>query len=101
MRRRIVFRVEFFKEGDLYVGLAPEFSVSSFGESLDEAKRSVQEAVEAFLEECEAMETLDEVIEEAGFDKVGEQWVPRQPVAAELLSTRKGDASAKDCFGRL
>ncbi len=86
MTRRIVFRAEFFKEGDLYVGLAPEFNVSSFGETLDEAKRSLQEAVETFLEECEAMGTFEEVIEEAGFEKRGDQWLPRQPIAAELLS---------------
>jgi len=87
MALRIVFRAEFFKEGDLYVGLAPELNVSSFGETLNEAKRSLQEAVEAFIEECEAMGTFEEVLEEAGFEKRGDQWLPRQPVAAELLST--------------
>ena len=38
------------------------------------------------IEECEAMVTFEEVIEEAGFEKRGDQWLPRQPVAAELLS---------------
>jgi len=88
MALRIVFRAEFFKEGDLYVGIAPELNVSSFGETLNGAKRSLQEAVEAFIEECAAMGTFEEVLEEAGFDKRGDQWLPRQPVAAELLSTR-------------
>jgi len=87
MAQQIVFRAEFFREGTLYVGLAPEFNVSSFGETLDEAKRSLKEAVEGFLEECEAMDTLEEVIEEAGFEKRGDQWLPRQPIAAELLTT--------------
>ncbi len=87
MVHRIVFRAEFFKEGDLYVGLAPELNVSSFGDTLDEAKRSLQEAVEAFVEESEAMGTFEEVIEEAGFGKKGNYWLPRQPVAAELLTT--------------
>ncbi len=86
MAQQIVFRAEFFKEGDLYVGLAPEFNVSSFGETLDEAKRSLKEAVDGFLEECEAIGTLEDVIEEAGFQKRGSQWLPRQPVAAELLT---------------
>ena len=86
MAQQIVFRAEFFREGDLYVGLAPELNVSSFGETLDEAKRSLKEAVEAFLEECEAIDTLEEVIEEAGFEKTGNQWLPRKPVAAELLT---------------
>ena len=86
MALRIVFHAEFFKEGDLYVGLAPELNVSSFGETLSEAKRSLQEAVEVFLEECETMGTSQEVLEEAGFEKRGDQWLPRQPVAAELLN---------------
>ena len=85
MDQRIVFRAEFFRENDLYVGYAPELDVSSFGDSLDEAKLSLKEAVEAFLEECEAMGTLDEVLEEAGFYWEGNLWVPRQPLAAELL----------------
>ena len=84
--QRIVYRAEFFKEGDLYVALAPELNVSSFGETLEEAKRSIQEAVEAFVEECERMGTLEEVMEEAGFVKRDDRWLPRQPVAAELLT---------------
>ncbi len=87
MVQQVVFRAEFFREGDVYVGLAPEFNVSSFGETLDEAKHSLKEAVDGFLEECETMGTLEEVIEEAGFEKTGTQWLPRQPVAAELLTT--------------
>ena len=86
MAQQIVFRAEFFREGDLYVGLAPELNVSSFGETLDEAKESLKEAVDGFLEECETMGTLEDVIEEAGFEKTGNQWLPRQPIAAELLS---------------
>ena len=49
------------------MGLCPELNVSSFRESIEEAKDSLQEAVEAFVEECEAVGTLEEVIEEAGF----------------------------------
>jgi len=69
---RIVFRAEFFREDDLYIGLAPELDVSSFGESLEEAKRSLEEAAQAFVEEGEAMGTLEEVLREAGFDWEGD-----------------------------
>lgn len=84
--QRIVYRAEFFREGEAYVALVPELNVSSFGETLEEAKRSIQEAVEAFVEECERMGTLEEVIEEAGFVKQGDRWLSRQPIAAELLT---------------
>lgn len=86
MAQPVVFRAEFFRERGLYVGLVPELDVSSFGETLEEAKRSLREAVGAFVEECEAMGTLEEVLQEAGFDRKGDLWLTRQPLAAELLS---------------
>jgi predicted RNase H-like HicB family nuclease len=86
MKQRIVYRAEFFKEEDVYVGLAPDLNVSTFGETLEEARQSLQEAVEAFVEECQRMGTFEEVMEEAGFVKRGDSWVSRQPVMAELLT---------------
>ena len=80
MTQRLIFRAEFFRDDDLYVGLAPELGVSSFGESLNEAKLSLKEAAEAFIEECEAMGALDEVLQEAGFRMQGNLWAPRQPL---------------------
>jgi predicted RNase H-like HicB family nuclease len=85
MRSHIVVRVEIFREGDVYVGLCSDLDVSSFGETIDEARKSVREAVEGFLEECEAMGTLAEVLEEAGFILKNGNWLPRQPISAELV----------------
>ena len=82
----IVVRAEIFREGDLYVGFCPDLDVSSFGESVDDARKSLREALEAFLEECEAMGTLQDVLEEAGFVRQDANWLPRQPVSAELVS---------------
>lgn len=58
-------RVEIFKEDDLYVALSPELNVSSFGETIGEAKESIKEAIKLFLEACREMGTLDEVLEES------------------------------------
>jgi hypothetical protein len=84
---RIVYRAEFFQEGGLYVSLAPELNVSSFGDTLDEARLFLQEPVEVFAEACQTMGTFDEVRGESGFTKRGDSWLPRQLVAAELLIT--------------
>ena len=62
--------VEIFKEDDVYVALSPELNVSSFGETIDEAKESIEEAIEAFLEECREMGTFVEVLEESSFLRV-------------------------------
>ncbi len=59
----ISVRVEILKEGDEYVALAPDLNVSSFGENIEDAKNSFREALEAFIEECREMGTLEEVLE--------------------------------------
>ena len=87
--KNIVFNSKTFREGEVYVSLCPELSVSSFGDTIDEAKASLKEAVEAFIEECEAMGTLEEVLEEAGFDRrpePSETWVPREPLVEEKMA---------------
>jgi len=86
MLNKLIFRAEFFKEDDIYVGLCPELNVSSFGENIQEAKCSLQEAVEGFLETCEEMGTLKEVLEEAGFFVKRGAWMPRLPVMQENLT---------------
>jgi len=85
MRQRIVVRAEIFREGDLYVGLCPDLDVSSFGETIEEARSSLREALEAFLEECDRMGSLSAILEEAGFERSDANWLPRQPIAAELV----------------
>jgi predicted RNase H-like HicB family nuclease len=84
----IIGRVEIFREGDVYVALCPDLDVSSFGDTIEDTRSSLREALELFLEGCEAMGTLDQVLEEAGFVRQNVDWLPRQPVAAELIPIR-------------
>lgn len=86
MNRLVVTRVEVFCEDDVYVALCPDLDVSSFGDTAEEAKLSLYEALEAFLEECETMGTLEEVLEESGFSRRNGSWLARQPIAAELMA---------------
>jgi len=83
---KISVKIEIFKEGDIYVALTPELNVSSFGETIEEAQKSIKEAIEAFIEECQEMGTLEEVLEEAGFLKIGDIWKPREPVLEQNLA---------------
>jgi predicted RNase H-like HicB family nuclease len=82
----ISVRIEIFKEGDAYVVLSPELNVSSFGETIEDAKRSIKEAIEAFIEECERMGTLEDVLEESGFSRINDSWRSRKPIAEEDLA---------------
>ena len=79
-------RIEIFKEGEEYVALSPELNVSSFGQTIEEVKLAIKEAIEAFMEECERMGTLEDVLEEAGFTKDLDIWVSRAPIAEERLA---------------
>lgn len=82
----ILTRIEIFKEDDMYVALTPELNISSFAETVDEARSSLREAIEAFIEECVRMGTLHEVLEEAGFSKLNDCWQARKPLMEEELS---------------
>lgn len=66
----------------------PEFNVSSFGNTLAEARVSLKEAVSLFLEECRRMGTLNEVLEECGYRLPAypeEKLLPPIPISTEEL----------------
>lgn len=44
------FTVLLEKEGDMYTSLCPELDIASQGETIEEAKENLREAVELFLE---------------------------------------------------
>ena len=82
----IRYRTELFPEGDQYVAVCSELNVSSFGSTAEEAADSLQEAVEAFLEGCDLLGTLDEVLEESGFGRQGTVWRLRERVSSERVA---------------
>jgi len=47
------------REGDGYIALCPEIDVASQGDSVDEARANLREAVELFLESANDQEMLD------------------------------------------
>jgi hypothetical protein len=63
----IQFTTRIFKEGRSYVAHALELDVSSCGGSKERALKNLKEAVRLFLEEAEAMGTLEQILEEAGY----------------------------------
>ena len=44
------------REGDLYVALCPEFDIASQGDSVEEARANLGEALDLFFEEAPAEE---------------------------------------------
>ena len=84
---RIIYKAEIFPEGGCYVGLCRELDVSSFGDDPKEASDSLREAVELFLEGCEELGSLDEVLEESGFQKTGDEWKLRERISENKVAT--------------
>jgi len=85
---QIPYTSQFFAEDDQIVAVCPELNVSSFGDTVEEALASLQEAVALFLEECQLMGTLEIVLEEAGYQRdprTPDRWVRRQPLQVNWL----------------
>lgn len=84
----VPYTSQLFEEDDQIVALCPELNVSSFGDTYDQALESLQEAVALFLEECQRMNTLELVLEEAGYRRDPTdpaRWQVRQPVQINRL----------------
>jgi len=77
---KINLRIEYFEENGTIVALCPELQVSSFGDTLAEAEQSIKEALELFIEGCKAMDTLNDILDEAGFIEIGQEWIHRKPI---------------------
>ena len=83
----VIFIGEIFSEENVYVGVCRELDVSSFGDSPDDARASLREAVETFLEGCEFLGTLTDVLQESGFEMVEGAWRLRQRVTVQKVAT--------------
>ena len=80
---KIVYRMEIFEDGRQYVGVCPELNVTSFGDTPEDAKDSLKEAVEAFIDGCKLLGTL----EESGFEMNGDAWkLRRRVIASEAVN---------------
>jgi len=77
---QIEIHIEYFEEDGTVVAVCPELQVSSFGDTLEDAEASIEQALELFFEGCESLGTLHAVLEESGYRKVGDKWTLRTPL---------------------
>ncbi len=73
MTVRIEHTVQVWKEGDTYVARAAPLEVMSCGETPDEARKNLTEAVDLFLKTASAHGTLVEILEECGYVRQGNE----------------------------
>ena len=84
---KIVYRMEIFEDGRRYVGVCPKLNATSFGDTPEDASDSLKEAVEAFIAGCKLLGTLEDTLEESGFERNGDAWkLRRRVIAGEAVS---------------
>jgi hypothetical protein len=82
---RIVYQIEETKSGKAHTAFCPELVITGFGDSAEEARQELRREISAYLEDCEALGILDEVLIEAGFYDNDEVWMsslvvpPKEP----------------------
>ena len=66
---RIVYQIEESKldKAKAYQAFCPEMVMTGFGETPEDAKDALRREISIYLEDCDAMGILDEVLIEAGF----------------------------------
>lgn len=61
---------EIWKEGNMYVSCCPEPDIPSCGETVEQAKNNLKEAILINFEETKKMGTFDRFLQEAGFEVI-------------------------------
>lgn len=62
--------VVFFKENGKFVAYCPPLDLSSCGNTFEQAKNRIAEALDIFLQETIKMGTIDDVLQDCGWRKI-------------------------------
>jgi predicted RNase H-like HicB family nuclease len=82
----ITYDAHVFQERDMYVAHCPQLDVASCGRTVEEARGNLAEAVRLFLEEAGKLGTLQEILDEAGYEPDNGALVPPKLVSAESMA---------------
>ena len=75
---RIVYQIEESKAGSSYQAVCPELVMTGFGDTPEDARNALRGQVAGYVEDCDEMGILDEVLIEAGFYFTGELWMSNE-----------------------
>ena len=88
--KNIEYTVQIWKEGDQFVAHAMPLDVMSSGTTPEEARKALDEAVHLFLITAIDVGTLEEVLQEVGYEFKEEMWVSPSWIAVEKHSAVVG-----------
>jgi predicted RNase H-like HicB family nuclease len=84
------YTVHIWREANQFVAHAMPLDVVSSGQTPEDARMALDEAVHLFLVAAADIGTLEEVLEEAGYERQDGDWVSPVWVATERHSTVVG-----------
>jgi len=88
--KHIEYTVQIWREGVQFVAQAMPLDVMSSGKTPEEARKALDEAVHLFLVTAADIGTLDEILQEAGYELKEGRWVGPSWVAIEKHSAVLG-----------
>jgi predicted RNase H-like HicB family nuclease len=86
----IEYTVQIWKEGNQFVAHAMPLDVMSSGKTLEEARKALDEAVHLFFVTAADIGTLDEILQETGYELKEGRWIGPSWVAIEKHSAVLG-----------
>ena len=75
---RIVYQVEESQLGTTFQAFCPELVMVGFGDTPKQARSALRAQVSSYLEDCDEMGILEEVLIDAGFYDDGTAWISNE-----------------------
>lgn len=64
---KVTVPVEIYWDEEVYVARCPSFKISSQGDTVEEARNNIEEAISILIEDCIESGTLEEVLKDCGW----------------------------------
>lgn len=77
--QKVALQVTFYREGNKFIAHSTALDLSACGDTQAQAKKSFEETLKLFLEETDKMGTLEDVLLECGWKKIGRAHKSWQP----------------------
>ncbi|PKB67965.1 MAG: hypothetical protein BZY81_03470 [SAR202 cluster bacterium Io17-Chloro-G4] len=77
-KSRIVYQIQESRSGKVFEAYCAELVITGFGDTAEAAKEELRSQVAMYLEDCDNLGELDDVLIEAGFYFDGDKWVSNE-----------------------
>lgn len=69
--QKVILNIAFYREGKRFIAYSPALDLSTCGDTQQQAKKRFEEMLQIFLEETDKTGTLEDVLLECGWKKIG------------------------------